>query len=282
MENLEYLWYFIVGLVQGVSEPFPVSSSAQTMIATKLTKLAKHSKLIQSSKGEAAFDIWLNLGSAIAITLIMMPVIKKVISGTLGYFNDKNNEENKEAFNITVNLVITTAITIVLGLILKSALEDFLKSRYILIVIGLVLFFVMIPIVLTINYLSGNKKVKEITYLDSVLFGVLQSLALIPGLSRSGLTLLGLKSRNFSIVSAIKFSFLMYIPVSYLSVVKSFLDTDISTLFSPQFMLAAVAAFIGTYAMFNVMVSMAKRKTLKYVSSWLALSSVLAIASFLV
>lgn len=279
MEKLESLWYFIVGLVQGISEPFPVSSSAQTLIATKLTKLNKHSAIIADAKGEAAFDLMLNLGSAIAITIILWPTIKSLFAGVKNYLGNKKTLESVESFNTFVNIIITTIVTSVLGLLLKSKIESFVGSRYAVIIMGIVLLVVMVPIVLTINYLSGNRKVGQMKPWEALMVGIAQTLALIPGVSRSGLTLLTLKSRKFSIVSAIKYSFLVYLPVSFLVVAKSLLEAG-TAIFHYQFLIGMVAAFIGTYATFNIMVSMAKRKTLKYVASWLVLSSILAVVSF--
>lgn len=279
MEKLESLWYFIVGLVQGVSEPFPVSSSAQTLIATRLTKLNKHSSIIINPKGEAAFNLMLNLGSAIAITLILLPTIKKLISGLKKYFKNDRTKESIGAFNTSINIIITTVITSVLGLLLKSKIESFVGSKYSVIIMGIILFVVMIPVVLTINYLTGNRKIDQMKPWEAILVGIAQTLALIPGISRSGLTLLTLKSRKFSIISAIKYSFLVYLPVSLLVIAKSLLEAG-GEILHYQFLIGALAAFIGTYATFNIMVSMAKRKTLKYVTSWLVLSSILAIVSF--
>lgn len=281
MKSLELVWYMIVGLVQGISEPFPVSSSAQTLIATRLTKLNINSTALATQKGETAFDLMLNLGSAIAITLILLPTIKRLIKGVQGYLQGSKNEMNVESFKTTLNILIATFITGILGIILKSKIESFVSSRYSIIVMGIILFVIMIPIVLTINYLTGDKKLKDMTILDAILVGIFQTLALVPGLSRSGLTLLALKSRKYTIISAIKFSFLVYLPISLITIMKSLLESGLA-IFQVQFILGAIFAFIGTYFTFNIMVSMARRKTLKYVTSWLAMSSALAIISFII
>lgn len=282
MNPINTIWYFLVGLVQGVSESFPVSSSAQTKIASKLMKLnSQEGSLVATQKGEISFEIMLNLGSAIAILLIFLPTIKSLVLGVGDFIKGDKNPKSLQSTKITINIIITTLVTGILGLILKSKIEELLGQKYQMIIMGAILILVMCPIVLTINYLTGKKQLKEMSPFEAIFVGIFQTIALLPGLSRLGLTLLALKTRKFSIVSAIKYSFLIYLPVSFLASIKDLFEVGLQ-IFQIPFIIGAIAAFIGTYLTFNIMVSMAKRKTLKYVTSWLVLSGILSVLSMLV
>ena len=234
----------ILGLVQGLSEFLPVSSSGNLLLVHHLLGITAEDNL--------TFIIVLNLGSLVPL----LYVFRKDVWGLM-----------KRPFQkMTAILLVATAPIIVVTLIFGDFIESMFHSIYILpigfIITGTVL-------VLSDKLKTGEKEIKDITWLDTILIGCAQAVAVFPGISRSGSTITAGLARGISRESAAKFSFLMSIPTAigailmrttYLATGRILLE-DLNLLnLTAGFITAAISGYLAI----NFMLAIVKRAKLKY------------------
>lgn len=191
----------IFGIVQGITEFLPVSSTAHIVI----TEL-----LFGYNFPGLAFEIFLHLASVLAVILYFRRELWAVISGFFLYFRDKS-AENRVHFFFGLYIVVASAITGGLGLLLHGLVEDVMKTPP----------FIAGALVLTGTALIfierfrdyGSRTEKKMTFWDSILVGLGQSIAILPGISRSGSTLVVALWIGLERETAVRYSFLLAIPI---------------------------------------------------------------------
>ncbi len=171
----------LLGLIQGLCEFFPVSSSA-------------HLHLFQTFfnySPDIFFDLTVHLGSLLAVVLILRKtIIQEYVSNFFLYF-----------FGLLPLIPIYLAY--------KLFLKNFISMQY----IGL--FFLLTSLMLFMLYVQNKRPSPSSNKWKDVLFiGAMQGLALFPGISRSGSTIWAAKKRNWPVEKAIRFSFLLAIPAT--------------------------------------------------------------------
>ncbi|MFH1896414.1 MAG: undecaprenyl-diphosphate phosphatase [bacterium] len=184
MELLTPTKAIILGLVQGITEFLPVSSSAHLALAQNLLG-AKEIPLV--------FDIFLHLATLFAVLMVLD---KKVIAIL------KNPMANAKTIKIVAS---ATAITAVLGYLLASKISLFFSN---LTLVGILL--LINSLILAINHPKFPKI--SLTKGRGIWLGLAQSLALIPGISRSGTTITTARASGFKPQEAFEISFLLYLP----------------------------------------------------------------------
>ena len=194
-----YLNTFFLAVIQGVTEWLPISSSGLLVIFEELVKL-------EDKNLNLLFNIAVHGGSLIAVVIYFLKDLFQVY----------NN------YNLIKNIIIATIPVVIAGFLIKiTGLNIFLQD--IKVVAFATLFF---SIVL---YFSDKTKVtiqfnKNISNKNALLIGLAQILALIPGTSRSGITISCARFLGFSRVDSAKFSFLISIPVLFAACVLGFSD----------------------------------------------------------
>jgi len=189
---MTYLEAFYLAVIQGLTEFLPISSSAHLILLSEYL----------GSDQNLFYDVSLHLGTLIAVCIYFKDDLKEIIASI---FKDRSPSNNK----LLMQLIISSLPTLILGFILVDLIDSFLRTSAIIaittIVFGVVLF--------AATFKTPEKMtVDEITIKEALLIGLAQSLALIPGTSRSGITIstglfLGLDNKTAS-----RFSFLMAIP----------------------------------------------------------------------
>lgn len=252
-EFLEFLKYLILGLVQGVTEPLPISSSGHTLIFKEIFKL---NGILDNN-----FNTIVNFGSFLAIVFFYRKLILKTIVGSFK-FVFKKEKEAKEDFNYLLMIVIATIPAVIIGLVLKiTGLDDKLDN---ILTVGIGLF-VTGSLLIFIDKIEKKTIRDNITALDALLMGCGQVVGLIPGISRSGSTTSIGVLRKVNLESALRFSFMMYLPASLGAFILG-----ISELFSSEnvfvigYLGAFVASIIGTYFAIGLFFKLVKGKNLKY------------------
>ena len=198
----------LMGIVQGLSEFLPISSSAHLVFTSNFYKVFKGIEIIQESNQEVFLDIMLHLGTLIAVLIFfrkeIMVIIKALYVGLKT--KDYSSKEFKTGLYIMLGTIITVAIAFPLNevaeyLVFKPAIVGFL-----LIMTGCLLLF-------SEWYGKKIKEKKDIGLKDSVLIAIVQGLAALPGFSRSGLTIsIGLLNGQDRTIAA-RYSFLLSIPI---------------------------------------------------------------------
>lgn len=234
---IELLKYLLLGFIQGFTEPIPVSSSGHLVIFRHLI----HSNVLN----DLNFEILLNFGSLIAIVLFFRKDILELLNNFFGYLKTKENKF-KEGFRYCWLLVVGSIPAGILGLLLKDWIEGKLGGVKI---IGAALLITALFLFLIKN-LKGTKEDQDITFKDAFIIGLFQAVALFPGISRSGATIVGGMFLGFKRETAFKFSFLLYIPISLATMLlgmKDLLESNISMNLWMSYGISMLVSGIVTY-----------------------------------
>lgn len=195
--------YIILGIIQGITEPLPISSSGHLFIFKQLfnTDILK----------DLNFEIFLNFASFIAIFIIFWKDIVKLIFGFFRYvLNKEERSKYINEFKYCLLIIIGSIPVGVVGFLFKDQIETVLNKTWI---VGIMFIITAISLIIVRN-IKGNKDDIDITYQDAIIIGLLQALALFPGLSRSGTVLVGCLLCKLSRESSLKYTFMLYLPVS--------------------------------------------------------------------
>ena len=185
----------ILSLIQGITEFLPISSSAHLII------IPEFFLNIDSSRG---FDVSLHFGSLLAVIYYLKKDLMKIILDTM-YFKIDN-----EGFIILKNLIISTIPVIIVGFLVHVNNFDIIRS---LEVIGWTTLIFGILLGIADRNLKVIKYFKSLNLKDALVIGIAQTLAIIPGTSRSGIVITAGLYIGFSRVDASKYSLLLSIPV---------------------------------------------------------------------
>ena len=197
---IEILKSILFGIVEGVTEWLPVSSTGHLILLDELVKLNVSADFYEM------FQVVIQLGAIVAVLVLFF--------NKLNPFSSKKGEiEKKQTWDLWLKVVIAVIPSAVLGLLLDDLMDAYLYN-YITVALTLILYGVAFIIV------ERKKKgldprvatVHAITYRTALLIGAFQCLSLIPGTSRSGSTILGGILLGVSRAAAAEFSFFLAIP----------------------------------------------------------------------
>ncbi|MBI5183821.1 MAG: undecaprenyl-diphosphate phosphatase [Nitrospinae bacterium] len=198
---------FILGIVQGLTEFLPISSSGHLVLFQQLFGL---------SEPEFLFDIMLHMGTLIAVMAIFRDDIWKIFSDTAkGITYTIKYKKLNPAFDKSTHIrfllliIIATIPTGLIGLLFKDLFERLFGSAlsvgFMLLITGTLLFFSRWGITM-------KKDVKEMKIIDALIIGIVQGIAITPGISRSGITIVFGLWCGLNREIAARFSFLLSIP----------------------------------------------------------------------
>jgi undecaprenyl-diphosphatase len=199
------LWEAVFfGLVQGLSEFIPVSSTAHVVILGRLLGL--------ETPG-LTFEIFLHLASLLAVLIYFRADLIQIAFGCLRFvFQHRTSQaEDRTAFFFSVYLMVATLITGILGILLSEVLGERIKAMPV-VATGLLLTAVLLILVERAQRI-GKRELSDLKWTDAVLIGLAQTVAVLPGVSRSGSTLIAGLYLKMSRATAVRFSFLLAIPV---------------------------------------------------------------------
>jgi len=195
-----WLKYLLLGIVQGVTEPIPVSSSGHLIIVQRLLGMEQNG---------LSFEILTNTASLIAIIFIFRKDIKDLIVGAVRYLQTRNTKYRTD-FMFCVYIIVGTIPAAVAAVFFKDTIERIFTSVH-TVAISLLITGVALWL---IRNLRGQKRDGNLSIRDAILVGLAQAVALIPGISRSGSTVIASIAVGMKQETALKFSFMLYIPIS--------------------------------------------------------------------
>lgn len=213
---MEQLWltikFLLLGLFQGLTEPIPISSSGHLLIAQYFLD-------VEIEGSNSTFALLVNSASLIAVLIIYRKDLKRLIINGLRYFKVKN-EETKRDFMFVVYLVVATIPAGLVGVLFQDQIDENLST---IVTVGVTLIVTGVGLWIIRN-MRGQRKDGNMTMKDAIIIGFAQAVALIPGISRSGATIVAAMARGINQETALRFSFLLFIPVSLGGAVLSFTD----------------------------------------------------------
>ena len=266
MENFDLiliLKHFIIGLVQGFTEPIPVSSSGHVMIASEILGMGEQG---------FTFAILTNTASLLAIMFIYREDIIRLITGFLMYIKTRNHRYRSD-FNFALCVIIGSIPAGVLGVLLSDVIAESVSMT----TIAIMLFVTGIALWLIRN-MRGTKRDGDLTKKDAFLVGLGQAVALTPGISRSGATIISAIAVGLNQETAMRFSFMLYIPVSLGGVVlgiSDFLDEPNKADLALPYAVTFFATLFMTYFAMRWFMGIMKNGKLHYFTYYCFLVGVL-------
>lgn len=197
-------WFeaLVLGAIQGLSEFLPISSSAHLIIVQRLFKIQVDNSL--------EFEIFLHLASLLAVLIYFKKDLVIIIKGFISYIVFKRDEDYI-SFRFGCFLMVSTLITGLLGKMLQSMSGDSITNSA---TIGLALIITGIFLILIEHGIKpGERNEKRLKWRDAIVVGFGQSLAIFPGISRAGSTLVTALWSGLSKETAVRYSFLLSIPI---------------------------------------------------------------------
>lgn len=236
--TLKLIDVLILGVVQGITEWLPVSSSGHLAVIQNYLGLSREEHPL------IFLDIMLHVGTLVVILLAFREDIVKIVKAVVRM--DFKTEEGKLALFILVGSVPTALISFTLHSIFESFFEELLVVGIALLVTGFFLF-----------ASERRKNNKELDYLDSLLIGIAQGIAFIPGISRSGVTIATGLLREVKKEAAFRYSFLLSIPAvigtAIASIITEFGSLSTQDVHISVVLFGVITSMILGYASFKLL-----------------------------
>lgn len=233
----DFLMYIFLGILQGITEPIPVSSSGHLVIFKSI--------LSNNALNDLNFEIIVNFGSFIAIVIFFWNDIKALIIDFFKYLKTKE-KKYYDNFKYCWLIVVGTIPAGLFGILFKDKIEELLKTPKI---VGASLI-ITAGFLYLIRNIKGTKADKEITFKDALIIGLFQVVALFPGISRSGATLVGAMFLGLKRDTAFKYSFMLYLPISLATMAlgtKDLISSNIDTSLLISYLCSMIVSGVVTY-----------------------------------
>lgn len=173
---METIQAIILGIVQGLTEFLPVSSSGHLQLAKELLG-------VDPEVGGLTFDLTLHAATVLSTIVVLWSEIKRLV---VGLFSKRFNAEQAYVLKIILSMIPVVIVGFTLEPFLQSLVED-LPNHGILLLVGAML--LVTAILLTFAYYAKPRHKETISYRDAFIIGLAQAVATLPGLSRSGTTI---------------------------------------------------------------------------------------------
>lgn len=267
------LKYIILGIIQGITEPLPVSSSGHLFIFKQLFNT--------DILNDLNFEIFLNFASFLAIVIIFWNDLIKLISGFLKYiFNKSERDKYKNEFKYCLLIVIGCIPVGIVGFLFKDQIESMLNNVW---MVGIAFIITAILLIIVRN-IKGKKSDYDITVKDALIIGLIQMVTLFPGLSRSGTVLVGCLLCKLSRDASLKYTFMLYLPVSvgtFILGVKDVIDVGIDSTMLINYIVGMIFSGIFTLLTYKYFSELVKRGKLIYFSLYLFIVGTLVLIYFI-
>lgn len=239
----------ILGIVQGLTEFLPVSSSGHLEIMNQL--LGSNSSI----DSDLTMVVLVHLGTAFSILYVFRADILALLQDTLSF---KKTENSATAMKILLSMIPAG----ILGVLFEEKLEALFSGT--ILWVGLSLIFTAVVLYFTPN--RQNEKGTDVSYTNAAGIGIAQAVAMLPGVSRSGMTIATALFMGINKEEAARFSFLMVLPVIFGKVLLDGISGDLAISQSniASVSVALISSFlVGVWAC-NWMMSIVKKSKLQY------------------
>ncbi len=259
---MEIIYYIVMGIVQGIAEFLPISSSGHLALASSFFNF--------TSDEAPAFDVLLHIGTLLAVFVVYRKDIFPLVPAFFSMMKKVFQKKLKLSFYDTNERMVIFIIiaTLPLVLIALTGIEDKIEllKNYPM-AIGGILIFNGIVLMISDRLSNGSMNAENAKPRNALVVGVCQMFAILPGLSRSGSTITGGLLCNFDRQYAVKFSFILSIPAILGSAVMKVDDLVEASVSSEQWLYyalgMAVAAVFGFLAM-KVLIFISKKSNFTY------------------
>lgn len=275
MEFFEIVKSFIIGIIQGITEWLPVSSTGHMILFDEFVKMNV------SDSFKEMFFVVIQLGSIMAVVLLYFHKLNP-------FSPKKTSEEKKSTLSLWGKVLVASIPAAIVGLLIDDFMDEYFYN-YFVVSVALIVYGVAFIIIES----NKNKKVKTnstegLTFKQSFLIGAFQMLALIPGTSRSGSTIIGATILGTSRSTAAEFSFFMAIPVMFgasgLKALKYVLEYGLNFSLTEITILAVgmVTAFLVSVVVIKFLMNYIKKRDFKLFGYYRIVLGLLVLGYFLI
>ncbi len=246
---MDLLHIVILAVIQGVTEFIPVSSSGHLNLVHALSQ--------QPDQG-VGMDVALHVGTLIAVMVYFRRDVGQLIMGAIGLVRRQETSASQQALHL---IVATLPVLAAAAILLASGLIDPLRTARVVAWASLIF---AVPLYLADRYADNTKTLAAMHTHPALLIGLAQILALIPGASRAGVTIMAARALGFEREAAARFSMLLSIPVilcfALFGLIELLYEADTTRLRDAA--LAAALAAIFAFATIHVFLRMTRTMSL--------------------
>lgn len=256
MKILEILKAIFLGIVEGITEWLPISSTGHMILVDEFIKLNI------SEEFKEMFFVVIQLGAILAVPVLFFNKLNP-------FSNKKSQREKRVIWQLWFKVIVGALPAAIIGVLLDDLLDKYLYTYYV-VAIALIVYGIAFIFVERLKKSSSFRveRVEELTYKDALIIGSYQVLSLIPGTSRSGSTILGGLLSGVSRTASAEFSFFMAIPImlgaSGLKILKFMMDGFVATgLEISLLLIGIVVSFLVSLFAIKFLMDFVKRHSFK-------------------
>ncbi len=265
MDTLTLLEAIVLGLLQGLAEFLPISSSGHLAIAQHFFGIEGDSVLL--------FAVLLHIGTLVSVFIVYWKDIKELVIELFKLIADlctgkglrlKDNEVRK----LGCLIVVASIPTAIIGLTLNDTFGALYTS---MLAVGCSLLFTGIILLIAEKLGKGKRTAKEMTFKSAIFVGLMQGVAIMPGVSRSGSTLFAGLLSGQERVFAVKFAFLVSIPAivgSFILEVPGAISEGITISALIPILMGMIVAAVSGYLAIKFMIRIVSKQKLAYFSAY--------------
>lgn len=251
---MSFLTAVLLGLVQGITEFLPVSSSGH---------LALLQNVFHIDEADLMFDVMLHVGTLIAIFMVYKSDVRDMLRGFTLLLTGRGGKRAAQPFRLRRRLallVLSATLPLLIAVPFAGKVEELTGNT---VVIGILLILNGIMLHVSDRGGVGRKELKEMSILDAILIGLGQVVSVLPGISRSGTTMSVGLGRGLSRSYTVRFSFLLSIPAvlgaAAVQLVSSGAGFDVSMI--PMYLVGMIASAVSGYFSIRILKWLAARSS---------------------
>jgi undecaprenyl-diphosphatase len=260
---MTHVWALVLGLVQGLAEFLPISSSAHLTLIPWLFHVKD--PVLDSLQ----FDIMLHLGSGLAILVALWGDWVGMVDGAV-----KGDSFSRRLIGF---LIVTSIPGAIFGVLLETKAETVFRSPLLiavsLMVMGVILWAVD-------HYAPGDKAFESMTWGRAAWVGVAQAVAIVPGVSRSGITMTTGRALGLSREAIARYSFMAALPIILGAGVFGLRHVGVHTLFSADYLIGFAAALVSSVLAMRWMLAYVRNRSFAVFAVYRIALGILVIAVF--
>ncbi|MBD5131463.1 MAG: undecaprenyl-diphosphate phosphatase [Clostridiales bacterium] len=261
--NMVWWQAMVLGLVQGLTEFLPVSSSGHLILVRELMGLNNG-----NGQFNLMFDVFVHLGTLVAVVIVLYKPILELF---------------KKPFKRLLMLIVATIPAVIVGFAFKDYIEQYFSTAT-----YLCFFFLFTAIIMFVSEVVAkrNKSPKPLSWGGAVAMGFMQGAGVFPGISRSGSTIFGGTVTGTDSKEVATFSFLMSIPVICGSLLLSVIDVAQAGALAQidwfSIFVGAMSAFASGYIAIRVMLKLIAKANYKWFSLYLLIIAILTFSFYFI
>ena len=267
---IEIIKAILFGIVEGITEWLPISSTGHMILLEQFVKLNVTPEFWKM------FLVVIQLGAILAVVVLYFNKLNP-------FSTKKTKEQKKDTWTLWFKVLVTCIPAAIIGILFEDVIDKFLDNPFI-VAIMLIIYGIAFIFIESRNKKANITELKDLTYRTAAIIGIFQLLALIPGTSRSGATILGGILIGTSREIAAEFTFFLAIPVMFGASLLKLLKFGLA--FSSQEMIilitGLVVAFIVSILAIKFLMNYIKKNDFKAFGYYRIVLGVIVLAYFLI